>query len=76
VHSEAATPTPLKLTQACMVVGLGQKMDVLWGFLKSHLTAKTIVFLSTCKQVWILGIPRGLDCWWDVDQVLHAHVLC
>jgi ATP-dependent RNA helicase DDX10/DBP4 len=40
-----------KLTQAYMVVSLGQKMDVLWGFLKSHLTAKTIVFLSTCKQV-------------------------
>ena len=37
--------------QAYMVVSLGQKMDVLWGFIKSHLTAKTIVFLSTCKQV-------------------------
>lgn len=51
VHSDAAVPTPLKLTQAYMVVSLGQKMDVLWGFIKSHLTAKTIVFLSTCKQV-------------------------
>jgi ATP-dependent RNA helicase DDX10/DBP4 len=51
VHSDAATPTPLKLTQAYMVVSLGQKMDVLWGFIKTHLTAKTIVFLSTCKQV-------------------------
>uniref|UniRef100_A0A383V4Y6 ATP-dependent RNA helicase n=1 Tax=Tetradesmus obliquus TaxID=3088 RepID=A0A383V4Y6_TETOB len=51
VHSEAAAPTPLKLRQAYMVVGLGQKMDVLWGFIKSHLTSKTIVFLSTCKQV-------------------------
>lgn len=51
VHSEAAAPTPLKLRQAYMVVSLGQKMDVLWGFIKSHLTSKTIVFLSTCKQV-------------------------
>jgi ATP-dependent RNA helicase DDX10/DBP4 len=51
VHSEAAAPTPLKLCQAYMVVGLGQKMDVLWGFIKTHLTSKTIVFLSTCKQV-------------------------
>jgi hypothetical protein len=51
VHSDAAVPTPLKLTQAYMVVSLGQKMDVLWGFIKCHLTAKTIVFLSTCKQV-------------------------
>jgi ATP-dependent RNA helicase DDX10/DBP4 len=59
VHSEAATPTPLKLTQAYMVVGLGQKMDVLWGFLKSHLTAKTIVFLSTCKQVRLMWNSGG-----------------
>ena len=26
-------------------------MDVVWGFTKAHLKAKTIVFLSTCKQV-------------------------
>ncbi|GIL77456.1 hypothetical protein Vretifemale_6898 [Volvox reticuliferus] len=51
VHAEAATPTPVKLQQAYMVVDLGQKMDVLWSFIKSHLKAKTIVFLSTCKQV-------------------------
>jgi ATP-dependent RNA helicase DDX10/DBP4 len=34
-----------------MVVGLGQKMDMLRGFIKSHLNSKTIVFLSTSKQV-------------------------
>ncbi|EFJ48780.1 hypothetical protein VOLCADRAFT_60063 [Volvox carteri f. nagariensis] len=51
VHAEAAAPTPVKLQQAYMVVELGQKMDVLWSFIKSHLKAKTIVFLSTCKQV-------------------------
>ena len=32
-------------------VGLHEKMDVVWGFTKAHLKAKTIVFLSTCKQV-------------------------
>ncbi|GLI59364.1 hypothetical protein VaNZ11_001229 [Volvox africanus] len=51
VHAEAAAPTPVKLQQAYMVVDLGQKMDVLWSFIRSHLKAKTIVFLSTCKQV-------------------------
>jgi ATP-dependent RNA helicase DDX10/DBP4 len=34
-----------------MVVGLGQKIDLLWGFINTHLASKTIVFLSTCKQV-------------------------
>ncbi|GFR52266.1 hypothetical protein Agub_g14801, partial [Astrephomene gubernaculifera] len=51
VHAEATAPTPLKLQQAYMVVDLGSKMDVLWSFIKTHLKAKTIIFLSTCKQV-------------------------
>lgn len=56
VHAEAATPTPLKLQQAYMVVPLAAKMDVLWGFLKTHLRCRTIVFLSTCKQVGSSGV--------------------
>lgn len=32
-------------------VKLGDKMDVVWSFVRSHVKAKTIVFLSTCKQV-------------------------
>ena len=28
-----------------------QKLDTLWSFIKSHLQQKTIVFLSSCKQV-------------------------
>ncbi|KAF5838490.1 P-loop containing nucleoside triphosphate hydrolase protein, partial [Dunaliella salina] len=51
IHAEAATPTPLKLQQAYAVVPAPQKMDVLWSFIKSHLHTKTIIFLSTCKQV-------------------------
>ncbi|GAX85700.1 hypothetical protein CEUSTIGMA_g13114.t1 [Chlamydomonas eustigma] len=51
VHSDATASTPLKLDQAYAVVPLQHKMDVVWGFIKSHLHAKTIVFLSTCKQV-------------------------
>ena len=33
-----------------------EKMDVVWSFVKAHLENKTIVFLSTCKQV---GSPTG-----------------
>lgn len=68
VHAEAATPTPLKLQQAYMVVGLHEKMDVLWSFIKSHLKAKVIIFLSTCKQVRARQGRRGCrscgcGCW-------------
>ncbi|KAK9832102.1 hypothetical protein WJX81_007052 [Elliptochloris bilobata] len=51
VHAEAAAPTPVKLQQVYVVCELHEKMDVLWAFIKSHLNAKTVVFLSTCKQV-------------------------
>ena len=49
-HADAAAPTPLKLAQSYVTVELQQKMDVVWSFVKSHLKAKTIIFLSTCKQ--------------------------
>ena len=51
VHKEAEAATPVKLDQAFAVIGLEDKMNVVWGFAKSHLKAKTIIFLSTCKQV-------------------------
>lgn len=53
--------------QAYMVVELHQKMDVLWSFIKSHLKAKTIVFLSTCKQ----ARPRVHTC---VHACVHAGI--
>lgn len=37
--------------QAVAVIAPEHKMDALWSFIKSHLAAKTMVFLSTCKQV-------------------------
>ena len=40
-----------------MVVDLGQKMDVMWSFIRTHLKAKTIIFLSTCKQVRLRSLP-------------------
>ncbi|GBF94447.1 ATP-dependent RNA helicase [Raphidocelis subcapitata] len=50
-HAEAAAPTPVRLQQAAMVVAPEAKLDVLWSFIKAHLGARTMVFLSTCKQV-------------------------
>ncbi|KAG4382181.1 hypothetical protein GLYMA_14G024300v4 [Glycine max] len=34
-----------------MIVPLEQKLDMLWSFIKTHLQSKTLVFLSSCKQV-------------------------
>ena len=30
---------------------LGDKMDVLWSFIKNHLKKKILIFMSSCKQV-------------------------
>lgn len=43
--------TPANLEQFYMIVDLDRKIDVLWTFIKSHLGCKTLVFLSSCKQV-------------------------
>lgn len=42
---------PSNLSQHYIVVPLDQKLDRLWSFVKTHLFHKTIVFLSSCKQV-------------------------
>lgn len=43
--------TPKRLEQHYMVVSLDKKLDMLWSFVKMHLYTKTLVFLSSCKQV-------------------------
>jgi ATP-dependent RNA helicase DDX10/DBP4 len=43
--------TPKDLEQHYIVCELDKKLDVLWSFIKSHLQTKTLVFLSSCKQV-------------------------
>ncbi|KAK4046831.1 ATP-dependent RNA helicase dbp4 [Microbotryomycetes sp. JL201] len=48
---EEMTETPKNLEQHYMVVPLEEKLDVLWSFIKTHLFTKTIVFLSSGKQV-------------------------
>ncbi|KAG0045016.1 ATP-dependent RNA helicase dbp4 [Gryganskiella cystojenkinii] len=51
VHEKAEHATPKNLSQYYMVVPLDQKLDVMFNFIKTHLTSKAIVFLSSCKQV-------------------------
>ncbi|WJX59476.1 DEAD-box ATP-dependent RNA helicase 32 [Trifolium repens] len=51
VHEESVTATPTLLKQIVMTVPLDQKLDMLWSFIKTHLQSKTLVFLSSCKQV-------------------------
>jgi len=53
---------PSNLEQHYMVVDLPSKLDVLWTFIKTHLFTKTIVFLSSGKQVKLsLSLPSSLN---------------
>lgn len=51
VHAESPVATPARLQQTAIIVPLNEKMDMLWSFIKTHLQSKTLVFLSSCKQV-------------------------
>ncbi|GAM25413.1 hypothetical protein SAMD00019534_085880 [Acytostelium subglobosum LB1] len=51
VYDKDQISTPNKLVQTVCVAPLDKKLDLLFSFIKTHLTQKTIVFLSTCKQV-------------------------
>ncbi|KAI0242587.1 putative ATP-dependent RNA helicase DDX10 [Lamellibrachia satsuma] len=51
VHENAAQSTPTQLEQSYIVSELGDKMDLLWSFIKNHLKKKILIFISSCKQV-------------------------
>ncbi|KAM7492700.1 hypothetical protein LguiA_035621 [Lonicera macranthoides] len=51
VHEDALKATPNRLVETVMIVNLDQKLDMLWSFIRSHLTSTILVFLSTRKQV-------------------------
>lgn len=51
VHEAAASATPTTLQQHYVVTPLPQKIDTLWSFIRSNLKSKTVVFLSSGKQV-------------------------
>ncbi|KAK7042313.1 RNA helicase [Favolaschia claudopus] len=49
--SNSATVMPPNLEHHYLSCTLDQKLSTLWGFIKTHLQSKTLVFLSSCKQV-------------------------
>ena len=49
---------PSGLEQYYAVVNLDKKLDALWGFVKSHLKMKGVVFVTSGKQVCL--IPDSL----------------
>lgn len=51
VHEAAVSATPTNLQQHYIVTPLHEKLDTLFGFIKSALKSKIIVFLSSGKQV-------------------------
>lgn len=51
VHENSLQSTPEKLSQNYLVCELYEKLDILFSFLRTHLTAKVLVFFSSCKQV-------------------------
>ncbi|KAJ5184112.1 ATP-dependent RNA helicase dbp4 [Penicillium capsulatum] len=51
VHETAAAATPATLQQHYVVTPLASKLDTLWSFIRSNLKSKTVVFLSSGKQV-------------------------
>ncbi|KAM2968843.1 hypothetical protein FF2_016018 [Malus domestica] len=51
VHEKSVTATPTNLQQTYIIVPLHRKLDMLWGFIRSNLKSRILVFLSTRKQV-------------------------
>lgn len=51
VHEAADTATPSALQQHYLVTPLPEKLDTLFGFIRTSLKSKIIVFLSSGKQV-------------------------
>ncbi|GBG28054.1 ATP-dependent RNA helicase dbp4 [Hondaea fermentalgiana] len=50
-NDRGKAPTPANLAQAYTVCQLPDKMDLLYSFIRSHLKSKSIIFLSSCRQV-------------------------
>lgn len=71
VHEAADTATPSTLQQHYLVTPLPDKLDTLWGFIKSSLKSKIIVFLSSGKQVrFVYEAFRNLQ---PGIPLLHLH---
>jgi ATP-dependent RNA helicase DDX10/DBP4 len=57
VHQEAAKSTPEGLQGYYIETELPDKLDTLFGFIKTHLKTKALVFMSSCKQVGLFRDP-------------------
>lgn len=58
---------PTNLEQYYAVVNLDRKLDALWGFIKSHLKMKGVVFVTSGKQVILYRSERSTKeymCQW------------
>ncbi|CAK7563411.1 MAG: ATP-dependent RNA helicase dbp4 [Sporothrix epigloea] len=51
VHETAVAATPTQLQQHYVITALPDKLDTLYGFIRSNLKSKMIVFFSSGKQV-------------------------
>ena len=51
VHEAADSATPSTLQQNYVVTSLPDKLDTLWSFIRANLKTKTLVFLSSGKEV-------------------------
>jgi len=56
VHEKESEATPAGLRQLYVCAELGDKLDVVFSFIKSHLKTKTIIFFSSCKQVKFMDV--------------------
>lgn len=51
VHEKSEYSTPKELQQNYVICNLEDKISIIWSFIKNHLKQKSIIFLSSCKQV-------------------------
>ncbi|KAL1856522.1 ATP-dependent RNA helicase dbp4 [Diaporthe australafricana] len=71
VHEAAEAATPSTLQQHYLVTPLSEKLDTLYGFIKSSLKTKIVVFLSSGKQVrYVYETLRQLQ---PGIPLLHLH---
>ncbi|KTW27083.1 hypothetical protein T552_02575 [Pneumocystis carinii B80] len=51
VHEKENSSTPPTLSQYYSIIPLDEKINILFSFIKTHLKSKTLVFMSTIKEV-------------------------
>lgn len=59
-EEDSSVATPKNLEHHYTVCELNEKLDLLYSFIRTHLFVKTLVFLSSCKQVRCI-LPFRVD---------------